>query len=138
DVLAGKFVASSATAFLGLFALMPMLALPLLLGGVTAERFVCLAIELTTTLLLSVSWGFLASSLLRQGWAAMPLGLIAIGALGLYPLLEIFFDEIEPLRFASPSSALAVLWEQNIDEHRVFWQSVLFGLALAIANFSIV
>ena len=39
DVVLGKFAASSLNAFYGVFAVLPMLAIPLLMGGITLGEF---------------------------------------------------------------------------------------------------
>lgn len=66
DVVAGKFVGVMLNAFYGLFALMPLLALPLLMGGVTLGEFGRTILLLTTTLLMSASAGLFASSVSRE------------------------------------------------------------------------
>jgi ABC-type transport system involved in multi-copper enzyme maturation permease subunit len=78
DVLAGKLLTSTATIFFGLLAIMPLLTIPLLMGGVTPEQLVLISLGLINTLFLSISFGFLFSTLLRQSWAAISFGLIAM------------------------------------------------------------
>jgi hypothetical protein len=63
DVLLGKFVAASLDTFYALMAIMPLLALPLLMGGVTAGEFWRVALAVFGTLIFSLSAGMLASSL---------------------------------------------------------------------------
>ena len=56
DLVAGKLISTSLVAFYRFVAIVPLLALPLLLGGVTAENFVLLVLAL-------VSWVFFAATL---------------------------------------------------------------------------
>ena len=71
DVVFGKLVATSLTAFYGLLAILPVLALPLMLGGVTSRDFQRMAAALTNTLFFSLAAGLLVSSVSRQGRKAM-------------------------------------------------------------------
>src|SRR2546430_6213267 len=55
DVVLGKLIATSLHAFYGLLAILPLLALPLLMGGVTVGEFWRVTLVLTTTLFFSLS-----------------------------------------------------------------------------------
>lgn len=65
DVVLGKFVAQWLNAFYCLLALLPALALPLLLGGVTAGEFWRMVLALINVLFFSLAAGILISAL---GW----------------------------------------------------------------------
>src|SRR5436305_1081674 len=65
DVVFGKLTATSVNAFYGLLAMLPVLAVPLLLGGVTNAEFWRVALALANTLLLSLSGGTFGSVLSR-------------------------------------------------------------------------
>ncbi len=61
DVVLGKLVAKSLTGFFCLIAILPMLAVPLLLGGVTAGEFWRTVVVLLNTLFFSLSLGLFMS-----------------------------------------------------------------------------
>ncbi len=90
DVVAGKLVANSLNIFYGVLAVLPILGVPLLMGGVTGAEFARLALVLVNTLFFSLGAGMLASALCQQSRVAaavttMTVLLFALGipALGL-------------------------------------------------------
>lgn len=62
DVVAGKLAAKATNAFYGLLSMIPLLAMPLLLGGVRLERVALTALMLIVTSLASLSIGLWVSS----------------------------------------------------------------------------
>ena len=58
DVVLGKLAATSLNSFYGVLAVVPMLALPLLLGGVTPGEFWRMALVALNTLFFSLARGF--------------------------------------------------------------------------------
>jgi len=71
DVVLGKLAATSVNAFYGLLAIFPVLAIPLLLGGVSAGEFWRMTLVLTNALFLSLSAGLFMSSVSRSARKAM-------------------------------------------------------------------
>src|SRR5215472_2300539 len=71
DVVLGKFAASSLTAFYCLLALLPMTALPMLLGGVPAADFWRMTLALLNALFFSVSAGLCVSAFMRDSQRAL-------------------------------------------------------------------
>jgi hypothetical protein len=72
DVVLGKFFASSLTSFYALLAMMPALAVPVLLGGVTGGEFWRLVLALMNALFFSLTAGMFISSISqneRRAWA---------------------------------------------------------------------
>ncbi len=65
DVVLGKLVANSLNAFYGVLAVVPVLGIPLLLGGVTVGEFGRVAAVLVNTLFLSLCVGMFASAVSR-------------------------------------------------------------------------
>jgi hypothetical protein len=63
DVVLGKLASTSLNSFYGLLAVVPMLAVPLLMGGVTGGEFARTALVLLTTLFLSLSAGMFVSAI---------------------------------------------------------------------------
>lgn len=88
DVVLGKFAACSATAIFALLAVLPTLALPVLIGGVTGGEVFRLAIVLTVTFLYALAQGTFVSVLTGDGRIALGgtflLGIILVG---LFPAL---------------------------------------------------
>ena len=66
DVVLGKLVATSVRGFYGLLAVFPVLAIPLLLGGITSGEFWRMALVLMDTFLFSLAIGILGSALSRD------------------------------------------------------------------------
>jgi ABC-type transport system involved in cytochrome c biogenesis permease component len=95
DVVLGKFTASSLHAFYCLFALLPVLGLPLLLGGVTGGEFWRTALALTNVLFLSLAAGILSSAFGRnpnrvKGGTLWLLLVLAAGVPALAALVTLF------------------------------------------------
>jgi ABC-type transport system involved in multi-copper enzyme maturation permease subunit len=71
DVVLGKLAATSLDAFYGLFAIFPVLAIPLLLGGVSIQAFWRMALVLASALFFSLAAGIFVSALSRGARKAM-------------------------------------------------------------------
>jgi ABC-type transport system involved in cytochrome c biogenesis permease component len=71
DVVAGKVFASSVVTFYALFALFPIIALPMLIGGVTGGELARMVLVLCTTAMFSLAIGALVSALNSEDWQAM-------------------------------------------------------------------
>ncbi len=67
DVVLGKLAATSLNGFYGLLAIFPVLAIPLLLGGVTNGEFWRMVLVLLNTFLFSLAAGIFVSTLSRDG-----------------------------------------------------------------------
>lgn len=66
DIVFGKVFATSLNSFYGLLAVFPVLALPLLLGGMTNGEFARMVLVLVNTFLLSLAIGIFCSALSRD------------------------------------------------------------------------
>jgi hypothetical protein len=66
DVVLGKLVVSSLNSLYALLAVLPLLGLPLLLGGVTGTEFWRMILVLVNTLFFSLALGILVSALGRE------------------------------------------------------------------------
>ena len=76
DVVLGKLAATSVSAFYGLLAVLPVMAIPLLMGGVTNGEFWRTVVVLVNTFLFSLTIGVFASVLSRDARQAMGLNLL--------------------------------------------------------------
>ncbi len=95
DVVLGKLAASSLSTAYRLAAVMPILAIPILMGSVTLGEFWRVAIVLLNTLMLSLSAGMLASAMSRQSQRSVvaALGWMTFLSGGM-PLLALIFSRI--------------------------------------------
>jgi ABC-type transport system involved in multi-copper enzyme maturation permease subunit len=88
DVVLGKLLATSLHSVYGLLSIFPILALPLLMGGVTAGAFWRVVLVLLVTVLLSLSLGMVISAFqneTRQAMAGTFLGMLVLT--GVFPAL---------------------------------------------------
>lgn len=90
DVVLGKLMGRSVNAFYGLLAVLPILGLPLLLGGVTGGEFWRMTIALMNALLVSLAAGVCVSALSQEAPRAMggTLALVILLAGGLPALAK--------------------------------------------------
>ena len=70
DVVLGKLAATSMKGFYGLLAVFPVLAVPLLMGGITNGEFWRMVLVLTNTCLFSLAIGLFVSALCRESRTA--------------------------------------------------------------------
>ena len=147
DIVLGKFVAMLVSALYGLLALLPIIALPLLLGGVTVGEFWRTALALVNALFVSVAGGIWISALARDAPRAMgcALGLILMLVAGLPALAGVasLSRVSQPLSFlswASPFYAFSYASAALYFSHAVkFWgtlaaSQMLGWVFLAIAS----
>lgn len=78
DVVLGKLVACSLNAFYAVVAVVPVLAVPLLMGGITAGEFGRVALVAVNTLFFSLALGLCVSSLCRSANSSAGIALLAI------------------------------------------------------------
>jgi ABC-type transport system involved in multi-copper enzyme maturation permease subunit len=131
DVITGKLLASSATLFFGLLALLPLLGIPALLGGVTSRDLWQMSLCLVNTLFFSISFGFLVSTFFRQGWVTISIGMGAM--LGLCVVFPLSIGRVMgPLFMFSPTAMLGTIIYDPGSE--VFWQSLCVTHCLAWLN----
>ncbi len=136
DVVLGKLMATSLNSFYALLAVLPLLATPLLLGGVTPGEFWRLALVLVNTLFFSLTAGLFVSAISRdesRAWGAS-YGLVAL--LTLYPVLAAWWHFLPgaPLIYLSPSLAFGCLSDgQYRLNSGMFWSSVRWSHAISWA-----
>jgi ABC-type transport system involved in cytochrome c biogenesis permease component len=99
DVVLGKLVATSLNAFYGLLAVVPMLAVPILLGGLTLGEFGRVALLAVNTLFLSLSIGMGVSAVCRSARKARGMTFLLILCFaGLLPALGGWLDSLGKVR----------------------------------------
>ncbi len=141
DVVLGKLASTSLHSFYGLLAVVPMLAVPLLMGGVTPGEFARSALVLLATLFLSLAAGMFVSAFSHDSRAAIlrTLGIMVLLA-GCLPLLWwglklTFHRSFDFLFWPSPGYALYCAGD-NFYSTRMgageFWKSLLAIVALSL------
>jgi ABC-type transport system involved in cytochrome c biogenesis permease component len=150
DVVLGKLAATSVNAFYGMLAVVPMLAIPFVLGGVShAEmlRVVLVAIDL---LFFSLSIGLFVSALCRQdnwalGWSVLIVLALLVGGPAAIQIRTFPFQHMALL--SSPATGCFLAFDINYTKnpHADFWVNaaftqlyawIFFGLACRIVPWS--
>ncbi len=104
DIVLGKIAASSLDVALGLLAAFPLLAMPVLAGGISLAQFGTVIIFLLNVMVLSLALGICSSSLLASGRASLA---VTLGALLFLILgLPIIGEELLHLRTAGYAAGL--------------------------------
>lgn len=135
DIVLGKLISHSLRAFYALVAAFPVLALPMLMGGVTGAFFGMSLLVICNTLFLSLGIGMFISSISREVTRAMALtfGVILLFVGGL-PWLDLVLAGMDESKFrsilsiASPGHLFATV--ENL-KPRIFWHHLELQHALA-------
>jgi ABC-type transport system involved in cytochrome c biogenesis permease component len=149
DIVSGKLVANSLNTFYGLLSAFPVLAVSLLMGGVTSNEFWKVSLVATNLLFFSLATGMFASSVCRDERKSATLTFFLLFLfLGTTPLIELGLHIANNNRNAgtglfilSPAFACFGAFGQRVGMNaREFWTSVsvthLYGwLLLALASF---
>ncbi len=147
DVVLGKFMARSLNALYGLLALLPLTAIPVLMGGVTGGEVWRMSLALLNALFISLVTGVFVSSFVRDSQRALgdTLGLVLLLAGGLPALVALAGNlRLSPLwsscALVSPfypfSYALEARYATDPTKywHTLFASQLLGWLFLALAS----
>lgn len=141
DVVLGKLVATSLHAFYGLIAMFPIMAIPILLGGLTQGDYWRMTLTLLTTLFLSLSLGMLASTISHHDRKAQGAALLFIALLLCAPFVwrARFGNPDSPVLWLSPLHAFGYVHEKAyITNPMAFWNGIwvlaVAGLATLMAG----
>jgi len=149
DVIIGKLVATSLNSLYGLLAIFPVLAIPLLMGGITNGEFWRLTLVLANIFLFSLALGMFVSSISKYPRRAVAASttLMLIIAVGL-PILQDWFSYFNKypqlnsvVRTIIPETAFALIGDKDYATGmKDFWWSVgviqgLCWVLLALASF---
>jgi alpha-tubulin suppressor-like RCC1 family protein/ABC-type transport system involved in cytochrome c biogenesis permease component len=133
DVVLGKVVATSVRGFYGLLAVFPVLAIPILLGGITSGEFWRVVLVLVDTFLFSLAIGVLGSAISRDFRGAMAANFLLLLLLMAAPpacLAAIAYfspgnNEIRELLFSCPLYPFYLCVDSNYKVAPAhFWWSV--------------
>lgn len=97
DIVLGKLAASSLTGFYGLLAIFPVLAMPLILGGVSWWEFAQVAVGLSGTLFFSLCVGMFCSACFRSERPTMATTAAALAAWSIPTVLVPGLRVVSPL-----------------------------------------
>ena len=108
DVVLGKMITASLKSFYGVLAVLPVLALPLLMGGVTNDQFWRTAGALLNILIFSLSMGMFFSALSLSSGRAVFWTFFSLFSVTMLPLIHLWLGGIaSALNFVSPGFAMA-------------------------------
>lgn len=136
DIILGKLAATSIQGVFSLLAVLPIMAVPILLGGVTGTQLLRTGLCLLLTLATSLGWGLLVSTLNRDSQRAMGftlgglfvLSLVGYAVDGVAAALGWFTSEYS-LRLTSPAFLLTTV---NDQVSRDFWRGCLVQALLGL------
>lgn len=144
DIVLGKLVASSLNAFYGIFAIFPLMAIPLLVGGVTLAEFWRIVLVALNTLFFSLAVGMFCSAISRDERRSMVAAFAIVMVIaGGFPFLGLLCHEwqairalrplAEPLLVPSPGYAAVMAFEIPFTKSafNYFYPSVIFTHALS-------
>ncbi|MGO8676723.1 MAG: ABC transporter permease [Limisphaerales bacterium] len=133
DVVVGKLAATSLNAFYGVLAIVPMLGVPLLLGGVTAGEFGRMALVIVDTLFFSLTLGICVSAMSRSARKAVVTTLLMLLFFALIlPACSAWLEHlgrpkrvVEALLLPCPGFAFAVAFDAV---YKTQWNSFWWSL----------
>jgi len=136
DVVLGKLAATSIVSVYALLAVIPMLGLPLVMGGVSFGEFGRMTLALVGTLFLSLATGMLASAMSQETRSAMMasfgvmLGLTA-GVFGVsWAVYHVFnWKPVEYLALLSPLGAFMFSHEP---QYNIGWSATGYWISLGL------
>jgi ABC-type transport system involved in cytochrome c biogenesis permease component len=137
DIVLGKVVAASLHTVYGLLAICPLLALTLLLGGVTGGEFWRMVLVMMATLIFSLGLGVLVSTFSRQPRYAMGgvfLTIVLIAAV--LPMIYVAVRRWQPLLWPNPVYSWSASFQAAYARRsgaRGFWASLATVGGLGIA-----
>jgi ABC-type transport system involved in cytochrome c biogenesis permease component len=140
DIVLGKLAAHSLQASFGLLAVFPVLALPLLMGGVTLGEFWRLVLLLVVTLFFSLGLGMLSSVIAREARQAVIgclLGLVFFAGIcpALWWIPHLLFPPVQMdlLLLPSPGFAFMRLFSTGTGQTD-YWLSLLILFLLGLSS----
>ena len=145
DVVLGKLAATSLNGLYGLLAVLPVLAITMVTGGIAFGEFCRAALVLLDTFLFSLAVGIFASSLTREFRSAMALNFyVLLGLTAMPPALAALWRLLFPTSFFSisamamglflpcPIYTLVLAFDAQYKAAAAqFWSSAAFILAMS-------
>ena len=152
DIVLGKLAASSVTAVYGLLAIFPVMAIPLLLGGVTLAEFWRVVLTCLNNLFISLAIGLLCSALCKDERKSIGLSLLIVALLTAgwpalvawgesqlpndHPLYDLFHNHAYPLLMFSPGVTCVFAFDEPyksmLMKEKINWFYITLGTTNAI------
>jgi ABC-type transport system involved in cytochrome c biogenesis permease component len=140
EIIAGKLCSTALASVYGLMAIFPMLALPLLMGGIPFAHFTRAVLGLLNGILFALAAGFLASVLCKRQFTAIALAMgLVVGLGGGLMLGAAAADSYGPTRpLAHWLAGLSPLYTlMAADGGRIFGPNRFWHSAAAVAGMSL-
>ncbi len=142
DIVLGKLIAASLDIALGLLATFPIMAIPLMMGGVSPSEYVSLVLGTFSLLFVSLTLGICISSLVTSGRVALGVTILLLVLLTFVPLLignQISISTSDPLApyLYVLCPAYTVYLFLDIPMRAPFWRYWLHLFALISFSFSL-
>lgn len=141
DIVLGKLFATSLNAFYGILAIFPVMAIPLLVGGVTIAEFWRIVLVAMNTLFFSLATGMICSAISRDERRSMVVAFLTVLFFTAgFPLLAAMagawlkaYQLAEYLLIPSPGYAAFMAFEDPFSKapFNHFYKSVIFTHALS-------
>lgn len=143
DVVFGKLAATSINAFYGLLAIIPALAIPLLMGGVNSGQVWRVALVAVNLLLFFLAVGMGASAFCRNDHAALSIGastgLLIMGAAPMIAFVHSVngrpWNDVFWLS-SSPASACVLAFYDSASDLRLFWTTTVITACYSVSLFT--
>ena len=139
DIVGGKLVAASVTSLFSLLAALPVLAIPILLGGVRLVEFGAVAAALANALFFSLAVGVFASAGSTQARSAFAVTVFLLFLFaGFGPWLRSFAGDgtwLGVLVVANPSSALELARNVAVKQEGAVWGWAMSGTHILAWSF---
>ncbi len=139
DVVSGKLLATSLRAFYGLLAVLPILGVTLLMGGVTGDRFFKTSLALFNALVCSLAAGVFVSSVSRDAQKAMAGTLLLLFLLsGGGPVIDLMIAKFNSLGLVfSVTSPVYAFILANAWGKTQFWTAISISHAIGWLLFTL-
>ena len=131
DVVLGKLVGKGLNPFYALIAVLPLLALPMIIGGVTPGEFFRMSLVLLNTMFFSLTLALVISAISVAGRQAWALTMLTLALLCGLPWALVYLLKTSPLSVALAQFSPAYGWVTAMDSEygskgSLFWSSLGF------------
>ena len=146
EIVAGKLCSHALATVYGLVAIFPILALPLLMGGVTGDFFWRTVLALLNAILFSLAAGFAASAVCVRQFPAVAVAtgmalLLGMGTLGVAGIVDSYRGAkwiVELLALSCPLYPLLIADGSKMFGTNHYWLSLLVVAGLSLATLVLV
>ncbi|MGC3957668.1 MAG: hypothetical protein QM813_06880 [Verrucomicrobiota bacterium] len=146
EIVAGKLCSNALATVYGLVAIFPILALPLLMGGVTGDYFWRTVLALLNAILFSLAAGFAASAVCVRQFPAVAVAtglalLLGLGTLGVAGIVDSYRGAkwvVEWLAISCPFYPLLIANGSKMFGANHYWLSLLTVAGLSLATMVLV